>query len=353
MIRWPARIVFTALFALAVYGQKIVSPEVHDDRRVTFRLHAPGVPDVKLWGEWILKFNTLEPMTKGDDGTWSVTIGPLKPGIYTYTFVIDHLGVPDPGNHLRAGDDGSLVEVPGGSPALYDAQAVPHGVLHLVSYEPKLRPGVRTVVIYTPAEYDKGSTSRYPVLYLLHGSGDTESSWTHVGRAQYVADNLIAERRAVPMIIVMPNGFGDHFERELLAEVMPLVESRFRARSDAGSRAIAGLSMGGYQAQAIAFHHPEMFGSIGVFSAGAHGEAADAPVRQFAADKRRLANDTGLFRVVVGDQDPALKDATRLDRLLQESGVKHMMTVVPGAGHQWVLWRQSLGDFLPALFRAR
>ena len=276
-IGWRARIALSVFFALVADAAKVVSPEVHDDGSVTFRLHAPGVPDVKLWGEWILKFNTLEPMIKGDDGTWSVTIGPLKPGIYTYTFVIDHLGVPDPGNHLRAGDDGSLVEVPGGSPALYDAQAVPHGVLHLVSYDAKLRPGVRTVVIYTPAEYDKNSTSRYPVLYLLHGSGDTEISWTHVGKAQYIADNLVAKGLATPMILVMPNGFGDHFERELLEEVMPLVESGYRTKNYARSRAIAGLSMGGYQAQAIAFHHPEMFGSIGVFSAGAHGKRQTHP----------------------------------------------------------------------------
>jgi enterochelin esterase family protein len=346
-------ILWLALMAPVVFGQEVVSPEVHGDRRVTFRLHAPNVPDVQLWGEWILKFNTLESMTKGDDGTWTVTVGPLTPGIYTYTFVIDHLGVPDPRNHLRAGDDGSLVEVPSDGPALYDAQAVPHGVVHLISYQGKLRPGVQTVVVYTPPGYERDTTTRYPALYLLHGSGDTEISWTQIGRAHFIADNLIAKARARPMILVMPNGFGDQFERELIEEIVPLVEARYRVKRDARDRAVAGLSMGGFQALAIAVKHPEVFGTIGVFSAGAHGENAEGSVRDFALDQRKLANGAGFFRIVIGDRDVALKDATRLDDLLQKYGVKHEMVVVPGEGHRWIFWRQCLADFLPALFRSR
>ena len=338
------------LWASIAFGQEVVSPEVHADRRVSFRLKAPKVPEVKLWGEWILKFNTLESMTKGRDGTWEVTVGPLAPGIYTYTFVIDKLGVPDPGNHLRAGDDGSLVEVPGDGPALYDSQAVPHGVVHLVSYETILRSGVQTVVIYTPPGYEKDANVRYPALYLLHGSGDTEIAWTQVGRAHSIADNLIAKKRARPMILVMPNGSGDQFERELMKEIVPMVESRYRVKREPRNRALAGLSMGGFQALAIASKHPELFGSIGVFSAGAHGEGADGSVREFAADKRKLADGTGLFRIAIGDQDILLKDAMRLDRLLQESEVKHELVVAPGEGHTWILWRQCLADFLPALF---
>ncbi len=339
-----------ACLAANVFAQKVVSPEVHADKSVTFRLKAPNVAEVKLWGEWILKFNTLEPMTKGEDGVWTATIGPLTPGIYTYTFVIDHLGVPDPGNHYRAGDDGSLVEVPAPSRAAYDPQDTPHGVLHMVQYQPKQRPGVQTVIIYTPPGYEKDDKTQYPVLYLLHGSGDTESSWTHVGRAHFIADNLMAQGRAKPMILVMPNGFGSKFEQELIDEIIPLVESRYRVRRDAGNRAVAGLSMGGFQALAIALRRPEVFGSIGVFSAGAHGESADGSVREFAADKRKLANGTGLFRVAIGDRDSLLKEATRLDKLLQDGGVKHEFIVAPGEGHRWLFWRQCLTDFLLGLF---
>ena len=206
------------------------------------------------------------------------------------------------------------------------------------------------MVIYTPPGYEKDASVRYPALYLLHGSGDSEMAWTQVGRAQSIADNLIAKKRARPMILVMPNGFGDQFESELTKEIVPMVESRYRVKPEPGNRALAGQSMGGFQALAIASKHPELFGSIGVFSAGAHGETADGSVRPFAADKRKLAGGTGLFRIVIGDRDILLKDAIRLDRLLQEGEVKHELVVTPNEGHTWVFWRQCLADFLPALF---
>ncbi len=155
------------------------------------------------------------------------------------------------------------------------------------------------------------------------------------------------------MILVMPNGFGDQFELELIEEIVPLIESRYRVKRAAKDRAIAGLSMGGFQALALTAKHPEVFGSIGIFSAGAHGESADASVREFAADKRKLAGGTGLFRIAIGDRDVLLKDATRLDRLLQENGVKHDFVVAPGEGHRWLFWRQCLADFLPALFKTK
>jgi enterochelin esterase-like enzyme len=340
-----------ALVAAASFGQgkprKFVSPEVQADRAVTFRIFAPTAAEVTLWGEWILKFNTLEHLKKDEEGIWSFTVGPLAPGIYSYVFLVDGVAAPDPKNPNLNSSGGSFVEVRGDGAMPYDRRDVPHGAVHLL-WQRK-----RPMAVYTPPDYERNATGRYPVLYLLHGSGDTETSWVMTGRANFIADNLIDAGRMRSMIIVMPNGHGDTYERELLEEVIPLVESKYRAAPGAVNRAVAGLSMGGYQAGAFAFHHPERFGSIGIFSAGAHGPAADAAVVSFAKDTKRLAAGAGIFWIVSGDQDPALKDAQRLDSLLEQNGVKHEFSVAANAGHTWNLWRQALADFLPALFKKK
>src|SRR5262245_8121150 len=216
----------------------VVSPEVHPDRRVTFRVSAPKAAVVTLTADW-LAAGTTEKLTKDDRGVWSVTVGPLAPGVAIYNFNIDGLAVADPVNprvKLRARTSASLVEVPGDGTELWQPGAVPHGRVELVYVPSQALAGqTREVRVYTPPGYDRDSARRYPVLYLLHGSNDTAAGWTDVGRAHFILDNLIAQGKAVPMLIVMPWGHaapfggpqGDNtrlFERFLLDDALPAVE---------------------------------------------------------------------------------------------------------------------------------
>lgn len=344
------------------------SPEINPDRRVTFRLQAPNASQVKLWGEWITRANTVENLVRDSDGTWVVTVGPLDPGIYAYSFRVDGLRVLDPRNPMvktgRDGADANLFEVSGNSPAFYNPRAVPQGTVHLHAYESSTGLGQRRVVVYTPADYLVNRRARYPVLYLLHGSGDTETGWTDVGRAHVIADNLIAEKRARPMIIVMPQGHsappgrpeenpmrnGELVEQDLLTDVLPLVEKVYRVEKRGKERGIAGLSMGGFQALAFGLKHPDKFHHIGIFSAGVYGMEGEKQLLD-SVRLRKLASPSGLFWIGIGDRDFLLKNAQRLDAMLTEQDIKHDYMMKANAGHTWLFWRECLVEFLPKLFR--
>lgn len=333
------RTVLLLATALALHAQ---SPQVHADRRVTFRLAAPKAAEVKLWGEWLSKFNTTEPMQKGADGTWSATVGPLLPDLYNYLFLVDGVVVPDPANPLaRTGKSGfthNLVDVPG-SPIPYHHRNVPHGVLH--------RHDTANLIVYTPPGYTAANTTRYPVLYLLHGNGDTETAWTETGRAHVIADNLIAAGKLKPLLIVMPNGNAlnrAQHESILLNTTLPFIESQYKTLP---TRAIAGLSMGGFQALWIGLDHPDKFGAIGVFGGGVVDDENEKQVARYTG-KKLPANP---FWITIGDRDRNLPFARRLHQALQNHGANDVFQIVPNAGHTWPLWRQALTGFLPALFQ--
>src|SRR4051812_46040096 len=188
-------------------GTGVTSPEVHPDRTVTFRLMAPKASEVTLTGDWLA---SPAPLTKDDKGVWSVTLGPLEPGLAIYSFALDRLAIADPGNpriKLRARGSGSLVDVPGTGNELWIPRDVPHGTVDLTWHKSKVLDGeTREFRVYTPPGYEHNPDARYPVLYLLHGNNDTQAGWVDVGRANVILDNLIAERKAVPMIVVMPFG---------------------------------------------------------------------------------------------------------------------------------------------------
>jgi enterochelin esterase family protein len=339
----------------------VASPEVHPDRRVTFRVSAPKASDVTLTADW-LPAGTTERLTKGDRGVWSVTVGPLAPGIAIYNFTIDGVAVPDPVNprvKLRARTSASLVEVPGDGTELWEPGAAPHGRVELAYVPSKALPGqTREVRVYTPPGYDRDPARRYPVLYLFHGNNDTAAGWTDVGRAHFILDNLIAQGKAVPMLVVMPWGHAapyggaDNarlFERFLLDDVLPAVERTYRTAPGRENRAIAGLSMGGGQAIQIGLGHLDLFSHIGAFSAAVPGD--------FATRFKALLDDPDgtnarlkLFYLACGRQDGLFTRSRQLDETLTAKGIRHTFSPSDGL-HNYAVWRLYLGQMAPMLFR--
>lgn len=345
----------------------IVSPEVHPDRTVTFRIYAPNATKVQIAGEW-MSSNQAEKtvngsaMTKDDKGVWSATIGPLEPNTYIYSFNVDGMNIADPVNpaiKLRARTSATLVTIPGDQP--WEFRDVPHGKVEINYHRSKVLNGaVRQIFVYTPPGYDKSASTRYPVLYLLHGNGGVASDWTNAGFANYVEDSLIAEKKAVPMIIVMPWGHalpigspsGENaklFEQYFLKEVMPLVESKYRVAPGRTNRAIAGLSMGGGQTTLIGLGHPDMFAYVGLFS---HDIGADSVKYEVLNDPKAAAEMKALFWGV-GKEDPRHVGMKKLTDSLTSLGIKHVFyeDTEGATGHVWPVWRKCLTQFAPLLFQ--
>lgn len=270
-------------------SEKIISPEILAGNNVTFRIWAPEASEVTVSGDF-----GRGTLTKGEDGVWSVTIGPLVPDLYTYSFRVDGVKVTDPVNPgIKEGVRGSssIFLLPGVETEFLDVKPVPYGTVSIVWYESTSLGILRNMRIYTPPGYENGNR-QYPVFYLLHGAGDNDTGWSTIGRAGFIIDNLLAEKKVIPMIIVMPNGsirnwsvpagaaetsemtggFENtmmRFENDVIKDIIPYVEKNYRVLADKKNRAIAGLSMGGGQTLRITLENPDMFNYIGVFSSGA------------------------------------------------------------------------------------
>lgn len=354
----------------------LVSPEVHPDRTVTFRFRAPQATEVQLVGE-VLHGKGPQTMTKDETGLWTVTIGPVPPEIWIYNFRVHGVDVTDPSNPaVKPVPPGfamsSFVEVPGDSPAFYDSRPVPHGEVRMVEYESRTYGVTRSLWIYTPPNYDK-NTAKYPVLYLLHGNGEAFNGWVMNGRAHIILDNLIADRKAQPMIVVMPQGhalqapnvgplvriggettmFSPRFPNDLLEEVVPLVERDYRVIANADNRAIAGLSMGGGQALSIGLTHPELFHYVLGFSAAIGGQYIniDETVQSVLRNPAAANAKSHLLWISVGRQDFLFGPDQQLAKVLTEGGVKTTYRETEGA-HVWSVWRNNLNEAAPLLFRA-
>jgi enterochelin esterase family protein len=356
------------LAAAAAWSQapRVVSPEVGPDRRVTFRLRAPNANEVLLTGEFQQGSKRLE---KGADGLWTITVGPLEPEIYNYNFTIDGVRTIDPGNpDVKTGSTpstvASILEVRGDRLAFYDAQPVPHGEVRTHWYASKSLNSQRRLTVYTPPAYDNDRSTRYPVLYLLHGANADERAWSQLGHANLILDNLLAAGKAKPFLVVMPFGYGvppgapgaqgqntAQFSKDLLEDAIPYVESHYRAHADRDHRAIVGLSMGGGQALNIGLNHLELFSHVGGFSA-ALGRAADFP-RTYAtlvADADATNNKLHLLWVGCGKDDSLFGASRDFARFLTEHKVKHTFLESSGA-HTWMVWRRYLNEIAPLLFR--
>ncbi len=343
-----------------------VSPEIHPDRTVTFRLFAPKASEVVLMGSpGILEFiKEPKPLHKDDQGVWSLTVGPLPPGFYTYGYAIDGgLRMPDPSNpnlEVRRWGDTSMFVVPGPEKAVFEERPVPHGTVHIDFYDSKNLHTPRMFYVYTPPGYETGR-QKYPVLYLLHGNGQIEASWTWTGRANVIMDNLLADGKVKPMIVVMPYGHIPReikpgpagpsgpsdamaIEKELLTEVKPAVESKYRVLTDREHRAIGGLSMGAAQSLSIGLHNLDQFAYIAAFSGA--GNRAEWEKADPAVLNRKLK----VLWIGCGTEDPGYKGVKGMDDLLTQKNVKHVFNQ-SGGGHSWPNWQVYLSKYAPLLFR--
>ncbi len=358
------------LCAQSVHAQQraaLVSPEVNASGEITFRLRAPKAEKVTLSsGELQALLHTLPAMTKDSAGVWSVTVGPVLPGIYDYDFQVDGLTITDPNStHVFGNRHGSrgYVEVPGekDKPRQDEWRDVPHGSVTAEWYKSAVTLARRRAHIYTPPGYAKDTARKYPVVYLLHGSGDNDSHWSLLGQANVIADNLIADGKAVPMVIVMPDGHvgapaaagariggaRQMFEKDLLESLIPLVESNYRVETDPLHRAIVGLSMGGGQSLNVGLGHPDKFAWVGAFSAAAPGPDV---LNALKAAPEKANQQLRLLWIGIGKDDFLLARNRTFDAALKEAKINHEYQETAG-GHRWGVWRLYLGEFLPKLFR--
>jgi enterochelin esterase-like enzyme len=347
----------------------VTSPEIAADRQVTFRILAPKASEVKLIGEFIEGSKSL---TKDDKGMWSVTVGPIAPEMYHYNFVIDGVRIIDPSNpRLKTGSTPStlmsILDVHGDRARFYDAQMVPHGEIRTHWYQSKSLNVLRRVNVYTPAGYDESRQNRYPVLYLLHGANLDETAWTRFGRVNIILDNLLAAGKAQPFIVVMPFGYGvasdampqapgagpsqntSLFSRDLLEDVIPLVESRYRVSTSRDQRAIMGLSMGGGQALGIGLSHLDLFSYVGGFSAALRPAEFEKTFASIIANPDATNKKLHLLWIGCGTEDGLFPAAKGFSQFLDQHNIKHTFHSSGGA-HTFVVWRNYLNDVAPLLF---
>jgi enterochelin esterase-like enzyme len=336
------------------------SPQILADHRVTFQLRAPRATEVVVAGQWP---NGRAAMAKDANEVWSVTVGPVPAGVWEYSFQVDGLQMIDPGNPAikpMREPRTSILHIPGEPPLLHDFQDVPHGTVRQHTYLSKSLGRLRELVVYTPPGYDKQVDARFPTLYLQHGMGDNQATWVVHGKAHWILDNLIAQGKARPMVIVMMDGHASiargmagfenntaAFERDLLEDVMPFVEANYRVKTGAADRAIAGLSMGGGQSLTIGLNHPDKFAWVAGFSSAVPSQEAIAGfLNDPAAANARLK----LLWIGVGKNDFLLQRNQEFIGTLKEKGIRYEWHLTEGT-HSWPVWRLYLADLAPKLFQ--
>lgn len=368
----------------------IISPEINADNTVTFRFKAPKAVKVQVSGDFLAPQTIDTPMgkfdapgvadlTEGKDGLWEYTTPePLKPELYSYSFIVDDLKVMDPCNVYSIRDVGTVTNifiVGGGRADLYKVNDVPHGTVSRVWYDSPALGMKRRLSVYTPAGYET-SGKKYPVFYLLHGMGGDEEAWLALGRASQILDNLIAQGKAEPMIVVMTNGnasqeaapgethFGlvppttalpktmeGSFEMAF-PDVVKFIDKTYRTRANKAGRAIAGLSMGGFHSLHISKQFPDMFDHVGLFSAAISREDSKAEIYSDLEGKlaRQFAKKPALYYIAIGNTDFLMNDNVKFRELLDKKGYKYEYFET-GEGHIWKNWRIYLTEFTPKLFK--
>ena len=371
-------------------GQQVSSPQVNDDKTVTFRLSAPQADTVQVTGDFLPSVKVDTPMgkvdgpgkallTKNEEGVWSFTTSVLAPELYSYAFIVDGFKTTDPANPFLIRDVASVTNifiVPGEQADLYRVQDVPHGTVASRWYDAKTLGFDRKISIYTPPGYES-STAEYPVLYLLHGAGGDEEAWLSLGRTAQIMDNLIAQGKAEPMIVVMPNGnvgqdaapgagsdgyytpqfmtpetMNGKYEAQF-KDIISFVESNYRVKADKAHRAIAGLSMGGYHSLHISRYYPNTFDYVGLFSAAIMAREDKSGVGVYDNFEETLEtqknNGYQLYWIAIGKTDFLYDANTAFRKQLDQMGMPYDYTESEG-GHIWRNWRVYLSEFVPLLF---
>jgi enterochelin esterase family protein len=352
---------------------RVVSPEVSSDRHITFRVYAPQAQAIRLTASDIPGLGQTGVFTKGESNVWTLTIGPIDPGAYRYNFNVDGVATIDPSSPSISESNAnvwSLVYVPGAD--FMDTKSVPHGAVASVNYHSSALDTWRRMHVYTPPGYETNN-EKYPVFYLLHGAGDNDEAWTSVGRANFILDNLMAAKKAKPMVVVMTAGhttpaFGgrggflsptDDFAKDFVQDVMPYVEKHYRVLTDRAHTAMAGLSMGGSQTLNIAIPHLDRFAYVGVYSSGLIGEfpggaptsGANWETRNLAMlDNAALKKGLKLLWFSTGKEDGLISTSQATVELLKKHGFNAVFKESPGA-HTWINWRNYLNEFAPQLFQ--
>ncbi len=360
-------LVFAALSTVQAQQQpRMISPEVHPDRRVTFRLRAPNAKEVFLAREGAPR----APMQKDEQGIWSLTTQPLEPDFYGYAIVVDGVNLIDPSNQNMNPNllgTQSVVHVPGPLSLSWEVNDVPRGTLHRHFYRSAIVGDDRDFYVYSPPDYDSASKDIYPTLYLLHGFSDDASAWTSVGRAHVILDNLIARGKARPMLVVMPLGYGapeilsrtgprdpslarrnmEQFRNALFQEVIPRVEKSYRASPNREFRAIAGLSMGGAESLFTGLNALDRFAWVGAFSSGGLGGDFSSTFPSLDAGANKVLR---LLWVACGTEDRLIENNRAFLAFLKVRQVNYKYVETAGA-HTWMVWRRYLSEFAPLLFR--
>lgn len=360
---------------------EVVSPQINKDNTVTFRLMAPNAQSVKLQGDWMPSEGwtpKLQDLQKDENGLWSFTTQVLPSDLYSYTFIVDGLKVLDPNNVYQVRDVATVMNiflVEGGLADLYKVQNVPHGTVTRCWYDSPKLDSPRRITIYTPPGYE-GNTDKYPVFYLLHGMGGDEEAWMALGRASQILDNLIAQGKAKPMIVVMPNGHTsntaapgesdkgfykpdmrtpDVFSGDMEAnfgDIIKFVEDNYRVKSDKQSRAIAGLSMGGFHSLYISANYPNTFDYVGLFSPAILPPANAASTIYADLEAKLLAqkaNGYRLYWIAIGNTDFLFQNVVDYRSKLDEMKFTYQYRESDG-GHIWANWRLYLSEFAQMLF---
>ncbi|WP_316801531.1 esterase [Pedobacter frigidisoli] len=359
-------------------NKEITSPEINSDKSITFRLMAPGAKKVELQGD-MLGHNNPVPMNKQDDGLWTYTTPPVKPELYSYSFIVDGLKIRDANNVYQIRDVASVVNVvivPGGKAENYLVKDVPHGTVSKRWYKSPGNEKNRRISIYTPPGYEEGK-NKYPVLYLLHGMGGDEEAWLALGRTAQILDNLIAQGKAKPMIVVMPNGnvaqgaapgedskgmykptmqlphTMDGKMEETFMDIVKFIEVSYRVNANQANRAIAGLSMGGFHSLHISRFYPKTFDYVGLFSPAimAFSKTTSPVYENFDVTlKKQFSNGLKLYWIGIGKTDFLYKSVADYRKKLDEYGVKYTYSESEG-GHTWSNWRDYLVNFSQQLFK--
>ncbi|MFB3921799.1 MAG: esterase [Terriglobia bacterium] len=376
-LKYSSALLAMILSAMAALAQQPPPPprvftEVSSDHRITFRFRAPNAKEVAVS---IDSIRQPLPMQKDDQGVWSVTTDPLEPDYYGYSFVADGQRLFDPTNPLMKPNllnTQSMIRVPGPASVVWEVNEVPHGVVHHHFYRSAIVGDDRDYFVYTPPGYNPQKKQRYPVLYLLHGYSDDASAWTAVGRANVILDNLIAQGKVKPMLVVMPLGYGapefveptsvpggvfrdeklrqrnyDRFRDALLQEVIPAVESTYRVAKDRNARAVAGLSMGGTESLYVGLNALDRFAWVGAFSSGG---LDDDFVRSFPKLDSKANSQLRLLWIACGTDDRLIDLNRKLREWLKSKDVRFTEIETAGA-HSWQVWRRNLAEFTALLFR--